>query len=109
MGVLGAVIVTLIVPFSFTLVLFYRGREERKIWVSNAVIIAYFVFELLLDYVLRIPFRDIISLHVVYIIVFYAADFSMLGVVFNKNRKAGIVTLASLMFLISCLTYMYIG
>lgn len=43
--------------------------------------------EVLLDYILKIPFREILAIHIPYIIVFYAAAFSMIGVSFNINRK----------------------
>jgi hypothetical protein len=51
------------------------------------VILSYLSLELLLDYILAIPFREILAIHVPYIVVFYAADFSMIGVSFNRTEK----------------------
>jgi len=65
--------------------------------------------ELLLDYILIIPFREILALHIPYIIVFYAADFSMIGVTFDKNKKMGFAVLVTFGILIGCLIYMYMG
>jgi hypothetical protein len=59
----------------------------------------------MLDYVLRIPFREILALHVPYIIVFYAALFSMIGVSLEKNRKMGYVVVVTFLILMACLTY----
>ena len=59
----------------------------------------------LLDYILKIPFREILAIHVPYIIVFYAAMFSMIGVSFDKNRKMGFVVAITFLILIGCLIY----
>jgi hypothetical protein len=63
----------------------------------------------MLDYVLKIPFREILALHVPYIIVFYAAAFSMIGVSRTISRKMGLLVLATFLILIGCLIYMYLG
>lgn len=65
--------------------------------------------ELLLDYILIIPFREMPAIHVPYIIVFYAADFSMIGVSFSKNRKMGFVVTLTFWILLGCLIYMYMS
>ena len=88
---LGLFIVSLILPFGYTLRKFMENHDERRVIISNAVIIVYLVVELLLDIILVIPFRDILWLHILYILVFYAAEFSMIGVSFNKDRKMGSV------------------
>jgi len=41
--------------------------------------------------------------------VFYAAEFSMIGVSFNKDRKMGSVVLSTFVVLIGCLLYLYLG
>jgi uncharacterized membrane protein len=61
--------------------------------------------ELLLDYILQIPFREIFAIHVPYIVVFYAALFSMMAVSFEKNKKMGYVVIATFWILIGCLIY----
>lgn len=109
LSVLGTIILSLIIPFTITLVAFYRGKEEQKIVIPNIIIIAYFILEILLNYVLQIPFREILSIHVIYSIVFYIAEFSMISIVFNKNRKMGYVMIASFMLLITCLIYLLVG
>ena len=106
---LGLPIGSLILPFGYTLRKFMENRDERKVIISNAVIIVYLVVELLLDIILVIPFRDILWLHILYILVFYAAEFSMIGVSFNKDRKMGFVVLSTFVVLIGCLAYLYLG
>jgi len=107
--VIGINIIFLIIPFTITLIGYIKEKEEKKIIISLVVILFYFFVEILLDYILVIPFRDILALHIPYIIVFYAADFSMIGVTFDKNKKMGLVVLVAFFILLGCLIYMYMG
>jgi len=107
--VIGIIVLFLIIPFTITLIGYIKEKEEKKIIISLIVILFYFFLEILLDHILIIPFRDILTLHIPYIIVFYAAEFSMIGVTFDKNKKMGFVVLATFGILIACLIYMYLG
>ncbi len=104
-GVSGGIVISLIVPFTITLLGYTREKTEKKTIISHAFILFYLLLELLLDYVLRIPFREILAIHVPYIIVFYAALFSMIAVSFEKNKKMGFAVIATFLILIGCLTY----
>jgi hypothetical protein len=103
--VCGGVVISLIVPFSITLLGYVREKAKKRTIISHVFIIFYLSLELFLDYVLRIPFREILAIHVPYIIVFYAALFSMVGVSFEKDRKMGSVVIVTLLVLMVCLTY----
>jgi len=107
--ILGYPFASLILPFGYTLYTFVKNMDERRVIISNTVIIVYLLFELLLDKILVIPFREILWLHVFYILVFYAAEFSLIGVSFNRDRKMGLVVLFTFMILIGCLVYLYVG
>jgi hypothetical protein len=103
--VCGGIVISLIVPFSITLLGYVREKAKKRTIISHVFILFYLSLELFLDYVLRIPFREILAIHVPYIIVFYAALFSMIGVSFEKNRKMGSVVIVTLLVLMVCLTY----
>ena len=103
--VCGGIAISLIVPFTITLLGYMRQKAEKKTIISHAFILFYLFLELFLDYILRIPFREILAIHVPYIIVFYAALFSMIAVSFEKNRKMGFVVIATFLILIGCLIY----
>jgi len=103
----GLIVILLIIPFTITLIGYIKEKEEKKILISLVIIIFYLFLELLLDYILMIPFREILALHILYIIIFYAADFSIIGVTFEKNKKMGFVVLLTFGILIGCLIYMY--
>ncbi len=105
----GVIVILLIIPFTITLIGYIKEKEEIKIIISLVIILFYLFFELILDYILLIPFRDILALHIPYIIVFYTAVFSMIGVTFEKNRKMGFVVLITFGILIGGLIYMYLG
>jgi len=107
--IIGYIIISLIVPFTITLLGYTKNEADKKIIISNMLVLLYLVLELLLDYVLKIPFRDILVLHIPYIIVFYAAEFSMISVSFNYNRKVGLVVVSTFCILIACLVYLYLG
>jgi len=107
--VVGAFVLFLILPFTFALLGYVKERAGKRIIISLLVILFYLFLELLLDYILRIPFREILALHVPYIVVFYAASFSMIGVSFSINRKMGFVVTITFLILIGCLIYLYMG
>ena len=103
--VCGAIVLSLIIPFTFTLLGYVKAKAEKRTIISHVFILSYLFLELSLDYILQIPFREILAIHVPYIIVFYAAMFSMIGVSFDKNRKMGFVVTITFLILIGCLIY----
>ena len=105
----GSFVIVLIIPFSITLYGYIKKDAKRKIIVPHIAILFYLFLELLLDHILMIPFRDILAIHIPYIIVFYVAEFSILGVSFERNRKMGFVVLLTFLMLIGCLVYLYVG
>jgi hypothetical protein len=105
MQVCSGIVISLMVPFTITLLGYMKEKAKKRTIISNGVILFYLALELLLDYVLRIPFREILALHVPYIVVFYAALFSMIGVSFEKNKKMGFAVIVTFLILMGCLTY----
>ena len=102
--VCGAIVLSLIVPFTITLI-GYKKKAKRRAIMAHGFILFYLFLELLLDHILRIPFREILAIHVPYIIVFYAALFSMIGVSSEKNKKMGFVVIVTFLILMGCLTF----
>lgn len=103
--VFGGVAVSMIVPFAITFIGYLMAKENKKIIISNGIVLFYLILELLLDYVLQIPFREILAIHVPYIGIFYAALFSMMAVSYEKNKRMGYVVIATFWILIGCLIY----
>jgi hypothetical protein len=105
----GSFVIVLIIPFSVTLYGYIKKEAERKIIIPHIAILFYLFLELFLDYILIIPFRDILKIHIPYIIVFYAAEFSMIGVSFERKKKMGFVVLLTFLILLGCLIYLYMA
>jgi len=103
--IFGGIVVLLIIPFIITFVGYIQIKAKKKIIISHIFILFYLFLELMLDYVLKIPFREILAIHVMYILVFYAAAFSMIGVSRTISRKMGLLVMATFMILIGCLIY----
>jgi len=101
----GAIVVLLSIPFTISLTGFIKYKAKRRIIISNIIILCYLFIEVLLDYILLIPFREILAIHIPYIIVFYAAAFSMIGVSRTINKKLGLQVIATFLILIGCLIY----
>jgi len=101
----GGIVISLIIPFTITLLGHVREKAKRRTLICNGVILFYLFLELLLDYILKIPFREILAVHIPYIVVFYAALFSMIGVSLDKNKKMGSLVIVTFFALIGCLIY----
>ena len=103
--IFGWITISLIIPFTITLAGYVKAKARKKIIISHIFILSYLLLEVLLDYILKIKFRNILSLHIFYIAVFYAAAFSMIGVSRIISRKIGIIVIAFFLILIGCLIY----
>ena len=103
--IFGAIVVLLIIPFTISLIGYIKDKAGKKIIISHIFILFYLLLEVLLDYILKIPFREILAIHIPYILVFYVAAFSMIGVSRTINRKMGLLVIATFLILIGCLIY----
>jgi hypothetical protein len=103
--IFGGIVVLLIIPFSISLVGYLKAKAKKKIIVSHILILFYLLLEVLLDYILKMPFREILVIHIPYIMVFYAAALSMIGVSRTISRKMGLIVIATFLILIGCLIY----
>jgi len=103
--IFGGIVVLLIIPFIITFVGYIKIKAKKKIIISHIFIIFYLLLEVLLDYILKIPFRQILVIHIPYILVFYAAAFSMIGVSRTISKKMGLLVIATFLILMGCLIY----
>jgi len=106
--IFGAIVVLLIIPFTISLIGYIKDKARKKIVISHIFILFYLLLEVLLDYILKIPFREILAIHVPYILVFYAAAFSMIGVSRTISKKMGLLVIATFLVLIGCLIYYFV-
>jgi hypothetical protein len=103
--IFGGIVVLLIIPFIITFFGYIKIKAKKKIIISHIFIIFYLLLEILLDYILKIPFRKILAIHIPYILVFYAAAFSMIGVSRIISKKMGLLVITTFLILMGCLIY----
>jgi hypothetical protein len=84
------------------------GREVRVLLCFGGVFV-YMIVELLLDYVLKIEFRNRPSLHIPYILLEYVALFGLIGISFSIDRTWGYSVSISFWVLMASLIYLYWG
>ncbi len=101
----GAIVISLIFPFTITLLGYMKRKAKKRTIIAHVFILFYLFLELLLDCILKIPFREILTIHISYIIIFYVAMLSLLGVSFEKNRKMEFVVTLTFLILIGCLIF----
>lgn len=106
--VLGILVMCLIVPYTVILIGYVKEKPEKPVIISLGIILFYLFLELIWDYILRIPFREILTLHIVYIIVLYIASFNMIGVSFRINKKMGWLVTITFWISLGCLIYLFL-
>ena len=105
---LGILTMCLIVPYLVVLIGYVKEKPEKVVIVSLGLILFYLFLELIWDHILRIPFRDILVLHIVYIIFLYVASFNMIGMSFRINKKIGWLVTITFWISLGCLIYLYL-
>lgn len=83
----------------------------RPLWVMAyfGFIFLYILVELLLDYILKIEFRQKWTIHAPYIILEYIALFGLIGISFSIDRTWGFLVSISFWVLLASLIYLYWG
>lgn len=104
--VFGGIALSLIVPFTLTLLGYLREKAKKRTIIFNGIILLYLLLELLLDYVLRIHIKEILAINIPFVMVFFAALFSMIYVSYERNKKLGNVVVITNWILLGCLTYL---
>jgi hypothetical protein len=94
-------------PLVAVFIHYLTAGRDMKTLVSFGFVFLYMFVELLLDYILRIEFRENLVLHVPYIILEYAALFSLIGISFSIDRAWGYVVSICFWILMASLIYLY--
>jgi hypothetical protein len=107
--VFGGIAISLIVPFTITLLGYLREKAKKRTIIFNGIILIYLLLELLLDYVLRIHIKEILAINIPFVMVFFAALFSIIYVSYERNKKLGNVVVITNWILLGCLTYLLVA
>jgi len=92
--VLGIVFVTLALPIGAAVLLNILGQREWWTTILPAPLILFCVVEFVLDYVLKLDFRNTALLWP-YLILFYLALIAMIGYAFGVGKPYGFATLGT--------------
>lgn len=91
---IGIVVVAMILPLASAII--FNASEKRGWWSVSlpAVLLAFLLAELLLDYILKLEFRTTPLLWP-YLILFYLGSMGMIGYSYIIGRVFGVVTLCT--------------
>ena len=105
-NILGIIDLLLIIPLGVAVVLNFLGGREWWSYVLPLVLIVFLIVELLLDYVLQIPFRETRLLWP-YLALFYLSAWLMIGYTFLVSKPYGFITLVTYFISLAATAYSY--
>lgn len=105
----GGGMVFLILPFDLVFAGFLLNGRGLEILAALSVVFLYLMAELLLDFILKFDFRSKRIWHVAYIILFYAASFSLVGIAFAISDPAGYSVSVTFWAVLGALIYLIWG
>jgi hypothetical protein len=95
---IGAILELAALPLLYLLWAAPHLQRPALYYVQVGLMLAFLVVELLLDYVLKIDFRNMRSMVIGYVILFFAGTGGMIGVAANAGREWSIA--AGILFLV---------
>jgi hypothetical protein len=104
--VVGILNILLLIPLIIAVILNFASGRDWWTFVLPLVMIAFLILELLLDYVLKIPFRETRLLWP-YLALFYLSAWMMIGYTFLVNRTFGFITLITYFLGLAATAYSY--
>ena len=107
--IFGITWLTLAIPLAVVFIHYTIVGRELWITIYFVFIMLYMLVELILDYVLKIAFRQNKALHIPYIILEYIALFGLIGISFAIDRTWGFLVSISFWILLASLIYLYWG
>jgi hypothetical protein len=105
--VFGVLWLLLVIPLAVVFINYLVVGQELWIMICFGLIFLYIFIEWLLDYILKIEFRQKAITHVPYIILEYVALFSLIGISSAINKTWGYIVGISFWILMASLVYLY--
>jgi hypothetical protein len=103
----GLAVMATAVPFAAAFFHTLQVGSDPFIKVYFGFIFLYLITELLLDFVLKIDFRNSRLIHIPYIFLEYLALFAMIAIAFSIHSTWGYIVSISFWILMACLIYLY--
>ena len=105
--ILGITWMLLAIPLFVVFVSYVLEGMKIDILVSFCLVFLYMLAELLLDYVFHVEFREKPITHIPYIVLEYAALFSLIHIASAINATWGWIVGVAFWMLIGCLIFLY--
>lgn len=106
---LGIGVLSLSIPLTFIFINYLLAGRDLWIIVCFVLIFVYLFIEVLLDFILKIEFRDKPVLHVPYIVLFYIVEFGFIRISFYIDRLWGYIVSISFWLALVGLIYLVVG
>ena len=104
--VVGILNLLLVIPLTIAVILNFNAGRDWWTYVLPLVMIAFLIVELLLDYVLQIPFRETRLLWP-YLALYYLSAWMMIGYTFLVSKPYGFITLVTYFISLAATAYSY--
>jgi hypothetical protein len=104
--VVGILNLLLVIPLTIAVILNFTAGRDWWTYVLPLVMIVFLIVELLLDYVLQIPFRETRMLWP-YLALFYMSAWMMIGYTFLVSKPYGFITLVTYFISLAATAYSY--
>jgi hypothetical protein len=106
---LGIAWLCLAFPLAGVFIEYLIVGKDSSVLIYFGLVILYMLIEFLLDYILKFDFRKKLITHIPYIILEYAALFSLILIVINIDKTWGWIVGVSFWILLASLIYLYAG
>jgi hypothetical protein len=107
--ILGKTTIGLGIPLSVVLIAYILAGKPLRTLLYVSIILVYLFVELLLDFILKIEFREKPIIHIPYIILFYAACLGFIAVAFSIDKGWGYAVSVTFWGLLAGLIYFLQG
>lgn len=101
----GSLTIALSLPLVVVFIHYWTSGKESWVLLGMGAIFIYLLVEFLLDFVFKINFRSMLVPHILYIILFYIALFSFIGIAFTIHETWGYIVSVLFWILLTSLIY----
>ena len=96
---LGIIFILSIIPLTLMLLESFAFNREGLYYVQLILMMSFIVLELILDYLLKIDFRQNRSVLIPYVTLFYASFGGMIGIASHSGKQWTIITVITFLLM----------
>ena len=96
---LGIIFILSIIPLTLMLLESFAFSREGLYYVQLILMMSFIVLELILDYLLKIDFRQNRSFLIPYVTLFYASSGGMIGIASHSGKQWTIITVITFLLM----------